>query len=332
MCREEIGESWTDADGDRRRELRRQPIVPHDYPEPVAADWPELLAIVEERVKPERLRVKRKTRRIRWWQFGDRQPALQAAITGLEWVLVINCGATPHHAFTLLPSRMVFANSLVIFPFDFSHAAFCALQSRPHEIWTRFFGSSMKDDLRYTPSDCFETFPFPECWETHPDLEAAGKVYYDFRAALMVENDEGMTKTYNRFHDPHETDSQIVKLRDLHAAMDRAVLDAYGWDDITTDCEFLLDYEIDEEEWGNRKKPYRYRWPDAVRDEVLARLLELNAQCAAAETRAGAAAQKPSTKYRRPTRQAPMVAEPMPLWEASSSNKSTEGDADGRKT
>ena len=51
-------------------------------------------------------------------------------------------------------------------------------------------------------------------------------------------------------------------LRALHAAMDRAVLDAYGWTDIPTDCEFLLDYEIDEATWGRKKKPYRYRWPD----------------------------------------------------------------------
>ena len=84
----------------------------------------------------------------------------------------------------------------------------------------------------------------------------------------MVRNDEGLTKTYNRFHDPYENDPEIAKLRELHAAMDRAVLDAYGWTDIPTDCEFLLDYEIDEEEWGNRKKPYRYRWPDDVRDEM----------------------------------------------------------------
>ena len=55
--------------------------------------------------------------------------------------------------------------------------------------------------------------------------------------------------------------------------MDRAVLDAYGWTDIPTDCDFLLDYEIDEATWGRKKKPYRYRWPDPVRDEVLARLL-----------------------------------------------------------
>jgi hypothetical protein len=55
-------------------------------------------------------------------------------------------------------------------------------------------------------------------------------------------------------------------------------------------CDFFLDYEVDEEEWGDRKKPWRYRWPDVVRDEVLARLLELNAQRAAAEARSGAAA------------------------------------------
>ena len=145
----------------------------------------------------------------------------------------------------------------------------------------------MKDDLRYTPSDCFETFPFLKDWETRPDLEAVGKQYYEFRAALMVRNDEGMTKTYNRFHDPYETDTEIAELRRLHAAMDRAVLTAYGWADIPTDCEFLLDYEIDEETWGNKKKPYRYRWPDDIRDEVLARLLELNAKRADEEARAG---------------------------------------------
>ena len=72
--------------------------------------------------------------------------------------------------------------------------------------------------------------------------------------------------------------------------MDRVVLDAYDWTDIPADCEFLLDYEIGEEEWGDKKKPWRYRWPDDVRDEVLARLLELNAERAKEEIRTGAAA------------------------------------------
>ena len=285
LRREDLGELWEDADEVRRREWLRRGIVPLDYPEPVAADWPELLAIVEERVKPDRMKVNRKVRRDYWWRYGDRQPALHHAIGALKQVLVIS-RVGQQAAFAVRPAGMIYAESLVVFPFEF-YAAFCTLQSRPHEIWARFLGSSMKDDLRYTPSDCFETFPFPGGWNTHPDLERTGTDYYHFRADLMLRHDEGLTKTYNRFHDPDEPDLDIVTLRDLHAAMDRAVLDAYGWTDIPTDCEFLLDYEIDEEDWGTRKKPYRYRWRDEVRDEVLARLLELNVERADQEALAG---------------------------------------------
>ena len=71
--------------------------------------------------------------------------------------------------------------------------------------------------------------------------------------------------------------------------MDRAVLDAYGWTGVPTHCEFILDYE-EEDESGRRKKPWRYRWPDEVHDDVLALLIELNAERAAAEQRSGAAA------------------------------------------
>jgi hypothetical protein len=258
--------------------------------------WPELMEIVESRVKPDRTQAAKRTtaghaRRLTvWWQHYRHAKDLYAAIAGLERVLV-NSQVSAHVQFAFLPAKMVFAHTTNVFPLP-THAAFCALQSRPHEIWARFFGSSMKDDLRYTPSDCFETFPFPEGFETHPALEAAGQVYYDFRAALMVENDEGLTKTYNRFHDPDERDPRIEQLRDLHAAMDRAVLEAYGWSDLPTDCKFLLDYEIDEEEWGAKKKPWRYRWPDDIHDEVLARLLELNAQRAKEEARSGASATK----------------------------------------
>jgi hypothetical protein len=109
----------------------------------------------------------------------------------------------------------------------------------------------------------------------------------------MVQNAEGLTKTYNRFHEPDEASPDILKLRELHANMDRAVLDAYGWTDIPTECEFLLDWEDDEDEEDtghHRKKPWRLRWPDDVRDEVLARLLALNAERAVEEARAGIAA------------------------------------------
>jgi hypothetical protein len=252
--------------------------------------WPELMAIVETKVKPERQSQGSIVNPNRWWMFARPATNLVDACRGLERVLCCTLHSKDL-AFGFLPALSVFSHGLAVFPLP-THAAFCALQARPHEIWARFFGSSLGDALRYTPSDCFETFPFPESWESHPDLEAAGKKYYEFRAALMMKNNEGLTKTYNRFHDPDERDPEIMQLRELHAAMDRAVFNAYGWSDVPTNCEFLFDYEIDEEEGSNTKKPWRYRWPDEVRDEVLARLLELNAERAKEEVRSGAAAAK----------------------------------------
>jgi hypothetical protein len=168
--------------------------------------------------------------------------------------------------------------------------------------------------LRYTPTDCFETFPFPPDWETNEALEEAGRSYYEYRAALMVRNDEGLTKTYNRFHDPEERSPEIQQLRALHAAMDRAVLAAYGWLDIPTACEFLLDYEEEEDPDTDptaagkakrkKKKPYRLRWPDEVRDEVLAKLLALNAERAAQEKLTGTTKGKVGGKKTNQTTQA----------------------------
>ena len=104
----------------------------------------------------------------------------------------------------------------------------------------------------------------------------------------MIRNNEGLTKTYNRFHDPNEDSPDIVRLRELHAAMDRAVLDAYGWQDIQPVCEFIPEFDDEEDEDDNgrpKKKKYRYKWPEAIHDEVLARLLELNRQRAEEERR-----------------------------------------------
>ena len=261
-----------------------------------ARHWPVLLRIIEEKVKPSRLAQNRDIRARYWARFGETTPALVEAIRGLERVLVCSLHQ-PYWLISFLPSNVVFSHALAVFAFE-PTSVLCSLQSRPHETWARFFASSIKDDMRYTPSDCFETFPFPEHFETHASLEAVGLSYYQFRADLMIKNNEGLTKTYNRFHDPYETSPDILELRELHDAMDRAVLDAYGWTDMKPTCEFLLDYEDendeDEGETGStgrtRKKPWRYRWPDAFRDEVLARLLDLNQKQAEMERLSGVAA------------------------------------------
>jgi hypothetical protein len=258
------------------------------------------LEVLERKVKPERTKLKpngsfalRDPLPQRWWQYAEKRPALTAALRTVTRALVIPRVAEAG-TFAFLPVGMVFSEQLVICILD-GYAAIACLQSRVHEVWARFFASSMKDDLRYTPSDCFETFPFPAGWETDAALEAAGREYYEARAALMVSHHEGLTKTYNRFHDPAEDAPGIHRLRRLHAALDHAVLAAYGWSDLVapgpggaaprTACEFLPDYYDEPEQEGGAPLPksIRHRWPDATRDEVLARLLKLNAERAAEE-------------------------------------------------
>ena len=265
-----------------------------------AQAYPELFEIAKNYVYPQQGKSRKN-----WWQFGHRASDLYDSIEGLDKVIVV-ARVSRTLAFLLLRTGGIINDKIIAFRSN-RFSAFCFLQSRCHEIWARLFSSTLKDDLQYTPSACLETFPFPPDWETNAALEEAGKAYYEFRAELMIRNDEGLTKTYNLFHDPEERSPDIERLRALHAAMDRAVLDAYGWTDIPTACEFRLDYEEDEDEpepTGRRrqkKKPWRYRWPDLVRDEVLARLLKLNAERAQEEKLAGESAAANGGRRRKAT-------------------------------
>lgn len=308
-----------------------------------AGQWPTLLQILEQKARPDRVNQKRAHLRERWWQFAETRPALRKAIAGKSRVLMHPFTST-FLAFIFVPTDILVAGPHQVFSLS-ANGDFALLQSRAHEIWARFFASSLEDRLRYTPSDCFNTFPFPPGFETNEELEAAGKVYYEFRAALMQDLWLGLTEIYNLFHSPDDealarlealyskraTNSDwrtaedvpadrmppmiyttaatalagVHRLRAQHAAMDAAVLAAYGWSDLLPKCtcEFLLDYEENdadssaEESTGRKKKkPWRYRWPDEVRDEVLARLLKLNAERAEEDKLASASTNTPQKK------------------------------------
>ncbi len=276
------------------------------------SSFPGLTQIVIQKVKPERDSLGSNPNNIplkrRWWAYHAERRDFYDLIRAKDKVLVC-CQTSKYLSFALLPTTWIFSLKTVIIALN-SNAAFASMQSRVNLEWADFLGSSMKDDPVYTPSDCFETFPLPKEFESNQTLESAGRAYNEFRSDLMIRNNEGLTKTYNRFHAPDERSSDILRLRELHAEMDRAVLDAYGWIDLKPTCEFLLDYEEDEDEdetggTRRRKKPWRYRWPDDFRDEVLARLLELNRQRAEEERRSGAAesgrgkSTKKSTKGRK---------------------------------
>jgi hypothetical protein len=83
----------------------------------------------------------------------------------------------------------------------------------------------------------------------------------------MLKNNEGLTDTYNRFHDRGEQSEDIARLRALHVEMDQAVAAAYGWSDLDLGHGFHV-----------TKQGERYTISEPARRAVLDRLLELNHQ------------------------------------------------------
>ncbi len=232
----------------------------HDWPLELAETYPDCAKIVRERVKPERELSSDRFVRERWWQYKRRCPALYTTISGMKRVLTI-AFTSRTCAFTFVPNNMVFSNAAVVLAFD-SDYNFAVLQSTIHIEWAFSYGSSMKSDLRYTPTDCFETFPFPIDLRS---LNVIGEQYYQHRQSIMLSRREGLTKTYNRFHGPQEVAEDIVQLRKLHKEMDEAVAKAYGWDDLELGHGF-----------HETKQGLRYTISEVARREVLGRLLKLN--------------------------------------------------------
>jgi hypothetical protein len=200
------------------------------------AQWPDLLSIVRERVKPERDRAKDhgpgKHGKKYWWQFTLRRDPLYAGIAALPRCLIAAI-TTKHLAFSFQPPRQVFAHTLVVFALDrYSH--FACLQSRIHELWALLLSSALGNTLRYSTNDCFDTFPFPlsNPRAVTPSLEATGQAFYETRARYMVSTGQGLTKAHNRLRDPHNKNPEILNLRRLHEVMDQAVVEAYGWSDV----------------------------------------------------------------------------------------------------
>jgi N-6 DNA Methylase len=253
------------------------------------ANWPDLMELLEERVKPMRARDNRASYRAFWWQYAEKRGEIYRAIRGLDRLLVTS-QVSKYRNFVFLDAAQVFDQRLVIFAAS-DWPTYTVLQSQAHQAWEYFLGATLKDDPTYTPSTCFHTFPFPDREEFRESLTVAGRNHYEFRADLMVRNNDGLTAEYNRFHDPRELSPAILKLRELQESVDRAVLQAYEWHDLAARLTYAFvlaydDIEGDEEQSplsGTPQKPWRYRWPNDLRDEVLARLLELNRICAEEE-------------------------------------------------
>ena len=239
---------------------------------PYAADYPDCLKIIKEKVKPERDKKKRKARREKWWQYAERATGLYEAIINHDRVL-FRPFTSKHGSFSFVPTGMVYAAPEVVIALS-KDSDFACLQSSIHYAWTEKNCSTMRNaGIRYSPTDGFQTFPFPK---STIKLETIGETYYNHRQAIMQTRQEGLTKTYNCFHDPAETSEDIIKLRQLHVEMDYAVAQAYGWEDLD------LAHDFHETKLG-----LRYTISEPIRREILDRLLQLNFERYAEEEQQG---------------------------------------------
>ncbi len=223
-------------------------------------------------MRPIREKLKNKPKeRERYWLYERRAVDLYAVIDGMERVLVIALTSkTVTPAF--VNTKQVFSHTLGVFAYD-DDAHFGLLASAFHYWWAISRASTMRTDLRYTPTDCFETFPQPELTNA---VAGAGCALDAHRRQLMLDRWEGLTATYKRVHDAKEEAADIVELRRLQVDLDHEVAAAYGWGDLGLDHDF----------WETRQGVRFTVGPD-TRVELFDRLLELNHERHAAEEPGG---------------------------------------------
>jgi hypothetical protein len=226
-----------------------------------AETYPDCMKIIREKVYPDRMgEENRKTYEKMWWQFWRPRVELYRKASQYERIL-FHPFTSKYLLFSFVPVGIVYTapHILIVTPENYH---FAVLQSNFHESWARKYGSTLETRLRYAPSDVFENFPFPK---DLLKLEDIGKSYFEHRRQIMLSRQEGLTSTYNRFHNPEEESGDIVRLRELHVEMDRSVASAYGWDDLE------LGHDFHETAQG-----IRFTVSESARREVLSRLLRLN--------------------------------------------------------
>jgi hypothetical protein len=260
---------------------------------PYASDYPDCLEIIERLIKEERLQNNRKVYRDYWWHYAEKRPALYKAIAQCDRVLLTNAQASVYCIFEMYPSKnIIFTNALNVFALS-EFKMLALLQSSIHTSWAWQHCSTMRDaGIRYNPTDAFQTFPFPTLTpETEKELETIGEKYYNHRQQIMQTTQLGLTKTYNRFHDPNDTAIDIQQLRELHIQMDYAVMKAYGWGEQLRITNYELGVEGEQfplaHGFHQTKQGLRFTISETARRDILDRLLALNHQRYAEEVKAG---------------------------------------------
>jgi hypothetical protein len=257
--------------------------------------YPTPFALIEGTVKPEWEKDRDKSNTSIWWWHRRRSEKLYRSIAGLKRAIAVGF-TSKIGRFAFVPNNVVFSNSVVVVCSD-SGASYACLDSSLHEAWAWKYAGTMKCDLRYTPSDIFETYPFPPAnsLKAESDLEQIGERYHEHRRELMVKLQLGLTKTYNLFHNPElsvelvakeskhpltvaqSAHTDLLQLRVLHMQMDQAVLAAYGWHQPSdAGPAIALRHDFYDVDYLPENDRIRYTIHPDARKELLKRLLAEN--------------------------------------------------------
>ncbi len=237
-----------------------------------AQSFREPFELVLRRVKPYRDGLSGQIHEHCFWKFWDRRPRLQIHVQTHNRALAM-ARVTKYIALQFVPLKYVFNEKVKLFLLD-DWAEYTSIQSTVHEQWARWRSGTLgSDTTNYSTSEAFDTFPMPPMRQA---LRTIGEAYHEHRRQIMLDRWEGLTATYNRFHNPDETAEDIAHLRALHVEMDQAVAAVYGWADLD------LGHGFHETAQG-----VRFTISESARREVLTRLLRLNHERYAEEVRQG---------------------------------------------
>ncbi len=202
-----------------------------------ASALPQLLAIPKTRVLAEwqanaakenaelgKDRGEHQNRIDAWWALKRPRGDLQVAIR--KRPRYIACSAVMKRpTFVFLSSEFLPTNALKVFAFADDYS-FGLLQSRVHWLWFVTKCSKLTERFRYTPESVFDTFPWPQA-PTKKALKAvaaAGCEVRRIRAEVLPTLKGGLRELYRTLELPGAN-----PLKDAHAALDAAVLVAYGF-------------------------------------------------------------------------------------------------------
>jgi hypothetical protein len=209
---------------DSRQEPRRWIIDFAQKPLEAAAKYPAALTIVRQRVKPGRDTNRRKVRRERWWLFGEQAAGMRVALAK-KTRFIAGIAQGKRLLFAWVNTWTCPSNVTNVFAFDDDYSMGILLSST-HGAWAWSRSSTLKADLRYTPSTVFETFPwpFPVTDKQRERIAEASRRVIARRLEICEANDFGLTTLYN-----HVDEGAYADLAALHSKLDEAVTAAYGW-------------------------------------------------------------------------------------------------------